>query len=62
LSWTLSASGHAADPETEQAIADEIGVVLARAGTAVSYASFGGSGFSGDPRDRVPAPASEVTE
>jgi hypothetical protein len=50
LSWTLSASGHADDLATEQKIAARIGEVLAQAGDAVSYASFGGGGFSGDPR------------
>ena len=50
MSWSLSASGHADNPEAEQKIAARIGEVLAQAGEAVSYASFSGGGFSGDPR------------
>lgn len=46
----MSASGHADDPETEKMLAAMIGQAFAQAGSAVSYASFGGTGFSGDPR------------
>ncbi len=51
MSWSLSASGHADNPDDEKALATALGQALANASTAVSYASFGGSGFSGDPRD-----------
>ena len=51
MSWSLSASGHADNPDDEKALAAAIGQVLANANTAVSYASFGGSGYSGDPRE-----------
>jgi hypothetical protein len=51
LSWSLSASGHTDDPETEKALAAMLGQALAQAGSAVSGASFGGSAYSGDPRE-----------
>lgn len=57
MSWSLSASGHADDPEAEKILAAALGQVLAQASTAVSYASFGGSAYSGDPREL----ATEVT-
>jgi hypothetical protein len=54
----LSASGHTDDPETEKALATMLGQALAQAGSAVSGASFGGSSYSGDPREL----ATEVTQ
>lgn len=57
MSWSLSASGHADNPDDEKALAAALGQSLAQAGATVSYASFSGSGFSGDPRDlAAPAP------
>lgn len=51
MSWSLSASGHADNPDDEKMLAARIGQVLAQAGAAVSHASFGGSAYNGDPRD-----------
>lgn len=67
MSWTLSASGHADDAEQEKSLAAHIGHLLAGAGSVVSFASFGGSAYSGDPRDLAPVAgpddlAPEVTE
>lgn len=56
MSWTLSASGHADDPEAEKRLAAALGQALADQGTAVSLASFSGAGISGDPRDLAAAP------
>lgn len=50
MSYSLSAYGHAEDPEQEKILATSIGQVLANAGLIVSSASFSGSGFTGDPR------------
>lgn len=51
MSWSLSASGHADNPDDEKILAAQIGQVLAKAGKACSYAQFGGSGYNGDPRE-----------
>lgn len=51
MSWSLSASGHTDDPETEKALAALIGAALKQAGDAVSTASFYGGSVSGDPRE-----------
>lgn len=51
MSWSLSASGHSDDPAAEKALAALLGAALRQAGPAVSGATFGGSSFSGDPRD-----------
>ena len=51
MSWSLSASGHADDPEHEKVLAASIGQILAQAGVIVSTAGFYGNGFTGDPRD-----------
>ena len=51
MSWSLSASGHADNPELEKILAKNLGSVLAGAGNVVTSASFGGSTFSGDPRE-----------
>jgi len=50
VSWSLSASGHSPDLADEKRLAEALGRVLADAGPAVSGASFGGGGFTGDPR------------
>lgn len=50
MSWSLSASGHADNPDDEKILAAQIGQVLARAGAAVGYAQFSGNGYNGDPR------------
>ena len=51
MSWSLSASGHAGNPDDEKILAAQIGLALAKAGTTVSYASFSGSSYNGDPRE-----------
>lgn len=56
MSWSLSASGHADNPGDEKALAAALGQALA--GQTVSYASFSGSGFSGDPRELAAAAVS----
>lgn len=56
MSWSLTASGHADDPEQEKTLAASLGQVLANAGTAVSGTSFSGSGYNGDPRDLAAPP------
>lgn len=62
MSWSLSASGHADNPDDEAALAAKLGAVLADAGPAVGYASFGGSRWSGDPRDLQPVKAPDGDE
>lgn len=56
MSWSMTASGHAGDPEQEKTLAASLGKVLRDAGTVVSGASFGGTGYSGDPRDLADTP------
>lgn len=56
MSWSLTASGHAGDPEQEKILAASLGKVLGDAGTVVSGASFSGTGYNGDPRDLAAAP------
>jgi hypothetical protein len=51
MSWSLSASGHADDPEQELILARALGQALRNAGSAVSSVSFGGSAYSGDIRE-----------
>jgi len=51
MSFSLSVSGHATDPADEKILAASLGQVLKDAGPLVSYASFSGNGFVGDPRD-----------
>ena len=53
MSWSLSASGHADDPEVEKRLAWHLGVALAAAGKAVYGVTFSGPTFSGDPRTLV---------
>lgn len=59
MSFSISVSGHSDSAEDEQNIAKNIGQVLADAGPAVTFASFTGSAFNGDPRDLVTAAAGE---
>lgn len=59
MSFSISISGHADSAEDEQAIAKNVGQVLADAGPAVTFASMTGSSYNGDPRDLVTAAAGE---
>jgi hypothetical protein len=66
MSWSITASGHAGDPQQEKILAGRLGQVLAEAGPAVGGASFSGSAYSGDPRElaeislEAPAPGTEA--
>lgn len=61
MSWTLSASGHADDPEQEKILAASLGQVLANAGSVVGYANISGHAYTGDPRE-LATPVDEVQQ
>lgn len=56
MTFSVSVSGHTDSPDDEKTLAGSLGQVLANAGPAVTFASFNGSGFTGDPRDLATAP------
>ena len=56
MSWSLSASGHAETPDSEKALAQSVGRVLADAGQEAGTVMFYGSNWTGDPRTLAAVP------
>jgi hypothetical protein len=52
MSWSLSASGHTPDEETERNLAAVLGKLLADSAYGTSTVSFGGSWVHGDVRPK----------
>jgi len=52
MSWSLSASGHAPDEESERELADKLSQILADPKYGAGNSSFGGTYVHGDLRTR----------